>query len=1106
MLFSLRNKVLVFIILAFLILGIIAGALGMAVMMSGHSVYGAWITGTGVIVFLVAFLCIVLLIITRYRQLSEPAKLVSEYMNQLMAYQTSIREKTAFFPWFYVIRAEDKATHALMTALRFRLLPPDNDKVLNWIEIWTEGRTVFICPSNKLLSLDKRDPLLSELLGRIHHYRKSRTFSGVLIDTSPSVLQDNAVFGQELPQHIIRLCERIGQSLPILFMTAGIDAVFSKAVLNRNFSREERSKAWGAWRDELQRPASEWFAESWQSQMQQLFCKQIHAISNDYDDALCNDSVALVFEFIQLGAWLGKLVKYFDRAFEKQRPQLRGYFLVASGETESVTSLLAKWCHQYFGLSTALKHPCTPDVAFASGLFHQVFLPMSQYAGTNRSAQFFHRMWGSAFIAGVFLFVGGAAWWCYQNLDRLEQLNAETSRVVDTYVTERIRARAISEESLESTLEQLQILQTLNKTYETLPMRFLIAHWAVRGFSNTFRHFYDEQLKSRLYPYLVKSAAQALEVQLANAEIQSVFDRLRLYQMLYDPDLLHKRELIQGLLPVVSEERGLSVINEYRLAEQVGDLLSLSDYQVQLPDVSLLNQARDSLSGLSDSQLAYRRLKSDPELMRPVPLAKLLGSNFNKVFQLDSGKQKDCPSDIPLLFTLESWNENLMSPDSRLFKKIYSDIDNIKGIEARPGSDYMSAASGELHHRYVLEYISQWNQVLSCIHVKPLRDFVAIREASSNLAQWEFSSLAGILEMIDRNTRLLAEPLPSADSSKANVDMTLDMSGRQEVVKAFEPYHRLIQGDSVIEFAGRCQGIINDLYQKIMQMEQCDDKQKCAYQQLVDIVEARHPLNALVSFADPQPEQTKRWLVELSHELASYYIENGGQYLQRQWEERVVLPYTRYLKNHYPLVRTSSKDANFKQFAVFFQTGGQLDGFVKTYLAPFIDDQRLKVLIPGKVLPVRRQLLETIRIGKQINQSFFLSDGASLDVFQVRIISMSPTATHFVVQDKNNLIRYDHGPNLWQDIDLSNEGGFVEATFFSQEAPLSHASYTGDWSWFRFFSENFRYSDRAASIGSTHFSLGDQTISFEIMDRNSRKRLPFDPTLMAQFHFIERIF
>ncbi len=1106
MLFSLRNKVLVFIILAFLILGIIATALGMAVMMSGYSVYGAWITGAGVIVFLVAFLCLLFLVITRYRQLSEPAKLVSEYMSQLMAYQASIREKTTFFPWFYVIHAEPKESNAMMAALRFRLLPPDNDQVLNWIEIWTEGRTVFICPSNKLLSLDKRDPLLSELLGRIHHYRKSRTFSGVLIDTSPSVLQENAVFGKELPQHIIRLCERIGQSLPILFMTAGIDTIFSKTVLNRNFSREERSKAWGAWRDELQKPASEWFTESWQSQMQQLFCKQIHAISNDYDDALCNDSIALVFEFIQLGAWLGKLVKYFDHAFEKQRPQLRGYLLVASGETDTVTSLLAKWCHQYFGLSTALAHPCAADTAFASGLFHQVFLPMSQYAGANRTAQFFHRMWGGAFVAGAFLLVGGVAWWCYLNLDRLEQLNTETSRVVDTYVTERIRARGSSEETLESTLEQLQILQTLNKTYEQLPMRFLIAHWAVRSSSNTFHHFYDEQLKNRLYPYLVKSAAQVLEAQLVNAEIQSVFDRLRLYQMLYDPGLLHKRELIQGLLPVVSEEYGLSVINEYRLSDQVGDLLSLSDYAVQLPDVSLLNQARDSLSGLSDSQLAYRRLKSDPELMRPVPLAKLLGSNFSKVFQLGGAKQKDCPSEIPVLFTLESWHENLMSPDSRLFKKIYSDIDNIKGIETRAASDYMVGSGGELHHRYVLEYISQWNHIMSCIHVKPLRNFSTIREASSNLAQWEFSSLAGILEMLDRNTRLLAEPLPTADASKTSVDMTLDMSGRQEVVKAFEPYHRLIQGDSVIEFSGRCQGIINDLYQKIMQIEQCDDKQKCAYNQLVDIVESRHPLNALVSFADPQPEQIKRWLVELSHELVRYYVETGGQYLQRQWDESVVLPYTRYLKNHYPLVRSSSKDANFKQFSAFFQTGGQLDGFVKTYLAPFIDDQTLKVLIPGKVLPVRRQLLETIRVGKQINQSFFLSDGSSLDTFQVRIISMSPTATHFAVQDKNNLIRYDHGPNIWQDIVFSNEGGFVEATFFSQEAPLSHASFTGDWSWFRFFSENFRYSDRGASIGSTYFSLGDQTISFEIMDRNSRKRLPFDPTLMTQFNFIERIF
>ena len=1035
MLFSLRNKILVFILLTLLILGLVAAASGMAMMMSGYSVYGRWIIGAGVIVFLVAFILLIILVINRYRQLSEPARLVSEYMRQLMDYQGSVREKTTFFPWFYVITADGSDSKSLMTALRFRLLPPDNDKVLNWLEIWTEGRTVFVCPSNKLLSLDKRDPLLSELLSRIHHYRKSRTFSGVLIDTSPSVLQDNAVFGKELPQHIIRLCELIGQSLPVLFMTAGIDTIFPKAVLNRNFSREERSKAWGAWRDELQQPASQWFTESWQAQMQQLFSKQIHAISNDYDDQVCNDSVALVFEFIQLGAWLKKLVKYFDQAFEKQRPQLRGYLLIATGETASVTSLLAKWCHQYFGLSTTLAHQCTPDVAFATGLFHQVFLPMSQYAGSNRTAQLFHRVGVFSFIAGLCLLVSGAAWWCYLNLDRLEELNAETNRVVDMYVTERIKSKAGNGgERLEDTVVQLGLLQSLNQTYENLPVRFLIAHWATKSFSNSFRHFYNEELKSRLYPYLVKNAAQELQGQLLTAEIQAVFDSLRIYQMLFDPGLLHKRELIQGLVPVISEEHELSVVNEYRLSEQASDLLSLQVYQVLLPDSSLLNQARDSLSGLSDSQLAYRRLKSDPDLMRSVPLEKLLGSNFGKVFQMGGygEPEKDCPNQIPLLFTQASWQEKLISPDSPLFKKIYTDIENIKGVESQGSVEFILGTGSELHHRYVLEYISQWKQLLSCIHVKPLRDFATIREASSNLTQWEFSSLAGILEMLDRNTRLLAESPTPAEVTKASVDLASDVAGRQEVVKAFELYHRLVQGDSVIEFAGRCQGIINDLYQKMLQMEQCDDKQRCAYLQLVDMVESRHPLNTLVSFADPQPEQIKRWLNELSHELVSYYISNGGQYIQRQWEETVVLPYNRYLKHHYPLMLSSSEDASYQHFAAFFQSGGHLDGFVKSYLAPFMEGQKLRTLILGKTLPVRRQVLETIRVGKQINDSFFSSDNVPLNTFQIRVVSLSQSATHFIVQDKNTTIRYDHGPTIWQDVSLANEGRFVEATFFFQ--------------------------------------------------------------------------
>jgi type VI secretion system protein ImpL len=203
------------------------------------------------------------------------------------------------------------------------------------------------------------------------------------------------------------------------------------------------------------------------------------------------------------------------------------------------------------------------------------------------------------------------------------------------------------------------------------------------------------------------------------------------------------------------------------------------------------------------------------------------------------------------------------------------------------------------------------------------------------------------------------------------------------------------------------------------------------------------------------------------------------------------------MRGNYPFDPASDKDVNLDEFAAFFQTGGTLDSFYDTYLAPFVTRSGQLRSIMGRTLPVSSQTVIQLNRANRVQDAFFMS-GRELGInFLLEPHALDTQLKQVTLTNAEKTISYWHGPVNGASFIWPGEGGVssqgtLETTDLN--GIITRHSARGDWALFRMFK------------GATIKSQSDNTCLLEVQ-QNGRwaqfliqfrnKANPFDPSVCS---------
>lgn len=1012
-------------------------------------------------------------------------------------------------PWYVMIGppGSGKSTAIKNSGLNF----PLGDKELHGIG-GTRNCDWFLSDSAILLDTagrfvvedDDHDEWLT-FLDTLKKHRRSAPINGVIVGCSMQDLltatpEELEAQGENIRKRIDELMNRLGIRFPVYLVFTKCDLLDGFVDFFETLERREREQIWGSTytreQYENENPAA-----VFEGELQLLLNELQHKRLARLSDGLKHENRRKVFMFpLQVAGVKDKLAALVARIFQtnpyqKDKPICRGFYFTSGTQEGLPIDRAIEAISREFGLPpmpAEYSSPAEIKQYFIKNLLTDVIIADRDFGGGETTvAARLKRQMKLGLMAGavllLVLFLVGLGF-DYSNskgeMQKLQTASEDLRNIAwgspDT--SNYFGALAGMRKEIASAEKGYWGLG-LSQRNEVLPQ-------AYRLYFTKAAPFVEKVLFDGLARRMQRSAQSN---QRTDADRDTTYDHLKAYLLLSDQHArLFDNEEYQGLLHSEAErilEQGFSYAPEGKremefftthFGEGLGKQLAQPFGGAQTPAFVTRMRAYIESVPQNEERRIYESLKRK---VKGAPI------EFNESpFQTSHKVASVFTKEGSKTFT-ELLDTELTADNKEEWVMGRTETAQHTNGSARPRAELVKI----LKQRYFKEYVEQWMKFVSSVQCQP---FASTREAGEQLkfvADEEASAIIKFLKLVAEQTRF-------RDVLREIIDDLPIIGGSSN--DRFGELNELVNGNKREE--------LNAL---LAQLATLSGDMEAIAQDPTGVQAKDYAKNVLSGSAtlatiatEVRKVSTRKRQQETRDALAGLFQppmasaweavrKEAGAYLNTQWQKQVCEPFSE-LASMYPFNK-GGQDAEPADVAAFFATGGPMDRFAQTELAPFfrpdnswepIRWQNEGIRLSGEAIGVLRQAksIGAAIGGGKFNFEVLMQKPETQESIDKVMFDVGGTANWFEVKKQPAWVKYE-----WPGSQPANGAKFQlwdDRGKFQSDEKVYEDAFDKPWGWFRLLRKG-RQSARTSSeyeVQWTGLSIkGRRQIKFTVLVRAS---------------------
>jgi len=999
-------------------------------------------------------------------------------------------------PWYMIIGAPGtgKTTALRNAGLQFPLAARMGEQAVRGVggtrncDWWFTDRAVLIDTAGRFTTQDSDQAndraTWSGFLNLLKRSRPRQPLNGVLVTVAaPDLITKSA---SERHHHALtvrarvqELHEQLGVRLPIYLLVTKCDLMAGFAETFAALDKEQRATPWG-FTFALEGPAGQTLqsalAPEFDALLQRLSIGTIDRLQGETDPQRRVRIYGFANQFANLRAPLIELVQevFAPSPFEAD-PMLRGVYFVSGTQEGSPIDRVLGAVGRRYQLEQAMLPPqrASGRSYFLERLLTEVVFAEQGLAATNRR---WERQRSALALLGYVALVGVAivviaAWtWSWRN--NSAYVDAVAARV------DGVR-RQVQETPNRATPELLPVLGALEATRKlaaagdadaSVPWSLGFGLYQGRKLDSAAQSAYERMLVDAVLPRL----ALRVEEQLRAVERpESHYEALKAYLMMYDPSHFDAASLKAHIESDWDARLGRSLSVEQReaLSNHLDALLAQGAAVSPLPqDKALIDATRLRLAAVPLPQRVYSRLRQTGlgEQFPEFTVVRAGGGNAPLVFTRASGLP--LTRGVPGLFTYKGYHEGFQSVVDKATKQLADEQGWVLGVTAPKSADALVAgATGrvvdDVRRIYLTEYRDTWKAFIADVRLGPIGSISQALERTRFLAAPD-TPLLPLLRAMSRETTLLAgQGLIGGVTSK--VQSTTDII-KGKVLGAIDakPATKGAPGE-------RIESIVDDEFIGLRRLVTAPEGGKAPIEGLVarlgelqvhlTAVETAlkgggapqpSPLpNQIKADAANSPEPVRSMLDTLGATSAKVSLMQLRESLSREVKAQVGDFCNQAIAGRYPFDGSSARDVTPTDFATLFGPGGKFDQ-MQQKLSPYIDTStRTWSFRPVDGTPLGTDVgtLPQFQRAAIIRETFFSGGGGPSTRLEFKPVEMDAQLREFTLDVDGQIVRYDHGPQIPQQVKWPGPRGTGVVRVMVQPAGGTGMVNDGPWALYRMF-------------------------------------------------------
>ncbi|OZY87500.1 type VI secretion protein [Cellvibrio mixtus] len=985
-------------------------------------------------------------------------------------------------PWYIIVGppGSGKTTALVNSGLEFPLADQFGKGALQGVggtrncDWWFTNEAVLIDTAGRYTTQDSHKVVDSSawegFLALLKRNRRRRPVNGVIVAISLQDLllqteEERLMHAKTIRTRLDELMEKLEIRFPVYLLFTKSDLVSGFSEFFEDLGKEEREQVWGISLPNAPKPSQspdfDFLGQELRNLSRRLHDRVIGRMQQERDVRRCAAIESFPLQMENLYQIAESFVK---RTFAQNRfqfqPYLRGVYFSSGTQDGTPIDRLMTSVSANFGFAREATQAANQrgKSFFIARLFREVIFPESELVGTNMRYERAILWSQNAAYAGIAAVTLSIVLLWSGSVTRNSLYMSEVKEQIASFKAEEKKTSGWNTDA-SAALPALNALASASSVYdkESHPWLSGMGLYDDRVDREADR-LYQQKLKTLFLPQLLRTLERVIQQGDPEGDLYQTF---RIYIMFNALEHMNKSLVKSWFENQWDKHYGDNSVQRTELQNHL-DALLLNDIPPSTLNASVVTQTRATLLRIPVAQRIYSRIKADPQFNQTVNVLNFYGESVRSTFKMDSANQ--LAFTIPVLFTIQGYQNLDLSPDSTLFADVADEEWVLGGTDnqALINRD-VKAISEQVKNFYLADYSNTWLTIHNALHVSSFGNLRDLNTALSTFVDPVYSPLISILDVAKTNTQL-TPPLLDAAADKINtgiagqaVNYLADKVEGTIVDKRFSDLHALIQQSS------RGPAPITSTMQQlealkifVQEIALSPDSEKKSF----EIAKARYesgaanPVTALRTFARSTPEPVQGWLTTVSDEAWQVIMRSAHQYVNKEWRARVYQTYSQGLAGRYPLNRNASDELALLDFSGFFKPQGTVDQFVKEFVDPFIDRRSnwANKTVDGYAIGFSSATLNQLQRATNIRDVFFRQNPETPSIsLELRPFTMNKDDALFTLDLGDQRLTYNHGPKFWKPVTWSgqNDSRRIRVIFEDLNGAQFDKSYTGPWAWFR---------------------------------------------------------
>lgn len=947
-------------------------------------------------------------------------------------------------PWYMFIGApgSGKTTALINSGLKFPLAQAgDRGVALGGIggtrncDWWFTEDAVLIDTAGRYTTQDSNAKVdhaaWGTFLDLLKRNRPRQPINGILVTLSVGDLlmqgvSERALYASTVRQRIEELQRHLGLQVPVYVLVTKCDLISGFNEFFSGWDAEQRAQVWGMTFDfdlktRVTCDAREGFSEAFTGLVSKINQLLLERLQEERDVERRTE----LYPFPQQFSALGPLItEFLETAFSDSKystqPIVRGvYFTSGTQQGAPIDRVLASLASS-LSLGAGHRKAVLPQGSaksyFIQHMLTDVVFPEAGLAGhSEQREQRLRRLsWGLIGLCGV-LGLGLTTVWTisyFGNRTGLQRVDAATQAARTILAS----VPAPNDGDLAVLVDALDGLQKIPVAlHDPVAQPLLGMRWGLyQGYKveDQVQERYRFALQQGMLPRI------ALQLERIMAAPQSkpehVYAALKTYLMMYESKRLDPG-FFAGSVNDLWRSSGIDAGVREAAGVHLKALIATGDLQVvrfHALSQPMVSAARDRVAGMSLSDRAYDLLRLSVTGAGPVlRISEVVGPAGVAVLERTSGVSLSDP--VPFEFTREGYRKAVKPRIRGLVAELGAEEAWVMGGRTSGvGVGNAQEVEAVVLRRLVADYQAFWQGLLSDVRVRRIDSIKTAMNTAQILSQSD-SPLKRLVVAAAEQTRLSvpdvrAEAASAAEDTakrklkEAATSVTTGMFGSQagQVVDGIAPdgtisrrspeqdledqfaYLRRLVGDGKSGEIDSALALINEIFNELVAM-----------QQKISTGQGVKEIPQALGRAEGQSTRYGDPVSKAILALVKYAKQEASGGVQREIKAGVggaSAVCQRAIPGRYPFARSAAQDVGLQDFVNVFKTGGDLDAYFNTNLAPYVDKSggiwRLKASGEGAP-PVSAATLRQFQNADAIRTAFLGGGGTPSVVVDMTVTS-----------------------------------------------------------------------------------------------------------------------